>query len=105
VQNTIRILCPHLALVDRIGKCEAPDKPTVRPFDTMVLFALFFLFLFPLTLNGEDRIFDRDLHIFFLDLGKLSLNGILAFGFADVDGRSPVGNGHDFLPLSGSRAG
>src|SRR5581483_9852697 len=40
--------------------------------------------------EGEDAIFDRDLHLLFFDLWQFGLDDVLFFGFADVDRRRPI---------------
>lgn len=70
----------------------------------MVLFALFFLFfLFPLTLNGEDRIFDRDLsHLFLTREAQPWWHTRSVSLMSTVGVQSAMYR--DFLPLSASRA-
>ena len=76
-QDAVFILSLDAAFVHGFGKCETPDKASVRALDPMKPPPLLFFFLSAFPLQGQHTILYRHLHVFFSHFGQLGFDQVL----------------------------
>ena len=86
-QHALVIVRAHLPRIDGTGECERTGEASVLPLDTTEVFLSFFFLDLALAMDGEGRVLDADINVFFIDARDLKLQSNIVLVFVDIHRR------------------